>query len=427
MGQVDAAVEPLRAGVLLERLCYYHWFASDRSAAMAAIEKAVATVPAGPPTWERARVLAAYGRELMLVGHPSQAITRCEEAIAVARQAGARAEESHALNMLGTSLSMLGHMEAGIAYLEQAREIASELGEVSELILVHMNLATVLEEGGRCADAADVYLAGLDVARRFGAFGSYGPRLLPCAATALLSLGRREEAGQLLAETFELDLESPADRFIPLIARGNLRLWDGDLAAAQTDFGQVLAELPAPLDPVGAAEVLWYLAEAALWDGRLPDGRAAVADGLAALAGAELPYWTTQLCRTGLAVEAAAAGPDCGRRSGGEYQAIRERAAGLLDRIRSASSAPDVVLTPVLAAGVLTAEAEWSRVGHARVQHLGQARRDQPRRGRRGCAPTPGPVRGGPVISAGCRCAPLVRTFPARWESATTHRRGRAG
>ena len=215
LGQIDAAAEPLRAGVLLERLCQYHWLASDSSAAMAAIERAVATVPAEPPTWERARVLAAHGRVLMLVGRQSQAMARCEEAIAVARQVGARAEEGHALNMLGTSLGKLGHIEAGIAHLEQAREIASELGEVTELIRVHMNLATVLEESGRCADAADVYLAGLDVARRFGAFGSYGPRLLPDAATALLSLGRRAEAGQLLAEAFELDLESPADRIRP--------------------------------------------------------------------------------------------------------------------------------------------------------------------------------------------------------------------
>ncbi|HEY7142927.1 MAG TPA: hypothetical protein VH637_01650 [Streptosporangiaceae bacterium] len=58
-----------------------------------------------------------------------------------------------------------------------------------ELILAHMNLATALEESGRCAEAADVYLAGFDVARRFGAVGSYGPRLLPDAATPLLSLG----------------------------------------------------------------------------------------------------------------------------------------------------------------------------------------------------------------------------------------------
>jgi DNA-binding NarL/FixJ family response regulator len=361
LGQIDAAAEPLRAGVLLERLGRYHWRALDSSAAVAAIERAVATVPAEPPTRERARVLAAHGRLLMLVGRQSQAMARCQEAVAVARQVGARAEEGHALTVLGTSLGALGHIEAGIAHMEQAREIASEFGEVAELVRAHMNLATVLAVSGRCADAAGVYLAGLDVARRLGAFGSYGPRLLPYAAMALLSLGRREEAGQLLAGAFELDLVSPADRYRPLIARGNLRMWDRDLAAAQADFRQVLAESPA-LDPTRAAEVLSYMAEVALWDGRLPDGRTAVADGLGVLAAAEEPYWTIQLCRNGLAIEAAAAEQDRGRRPGGEYQAVRERAAGLLDRIRSASSAPDVVITPVLAANILMAEAEWSRV-----------------------------------------------------------------
>src|SRR6266487_4310420 len=242
LGQIDAAAEPLRAGVLLDRLSRYHWHALDRSAAMAAIERAVATVPADPPTWERARVLAAHGRVLMLVGRESQAMARCEEAIAVARQVGARAEEGQALNMLGTALCSLGQMEAGTAYLERAREIASELGEVADLVRAHINLASVLELSGRCAEAADAYLAGFDVARGFGAVGSYGPRVLPYAATALLSLGRREEAGQLVAEVFELDLESPGDRIDPLIARGSLRLWDGDLAAAQADFGQILAE-----------------------------------------------------------------------------------------------------------------------------------------------------------------------------------------
>jgi DNA-binding CsgD family transcriptional regulator len=132
--------------------------------------------------------------------------------------------------------------------------------------------------------------------------------------------------------------------------------------AAETDFRQVLAESPAPPDPTRAVDVLSYLAEVALWDGRLSDGRTAVADGLAMLAAAEEPYWIARLCRIGLAIEAAAAEQARGRRSGGEYQTVRERAAGLLDRIRSASSAPDVVLTPALAASMLTAEAEWSRV-----------------------------------------------------------------
>ena len=362
LGQIDAAAEPLRAGVLLDRLCHYHWRASDSSAAVAAIERAVATVPAEPPTRERARVLAAHGRVLMLVGRQSQAMARCKEAVAVARQVGARAEEAHALTMLGTSLGALGHIEAGIAYLEQAREIASEFGEVAELVRAHMNLATVLEVSGRCADAADVYLAGLDVARRFGAFGSYGPRLLPYAATALLSLGRREEAGQLLAEAFELDLVSPADRFPPLIARGNLRLWDGDLAAAQADFRQVLAESPRrwtrPAPPRCCRT--WR---------KSPCGTAACPTGV--------PPWPTgwrcwppPRSPTGPSSSAASGWPS--RRqppnrpaAGVPAASTRPSASGRLacsTGSASAISAPDVVLTPVLAAIVLTAEAEWSRV-----------------------------------------------------------------
>ena len=91
-----------------------------------------------------------------------------------------------------------------------------------------------------------------------------------------------------------------------------------------------------------------------LWEGRLPDvGNTAVADGLAMLADTG-PHCIIGSHRTGLAVEAAAAEHSRGRRSGGEYQVIRERATGLLDRIRSALGAGHV-LTPVLAAGCSTA------------------------------------------------------------------------
>ncbi|HZC99067.1 MAG TPA: AAA family ATPase [Actinomycetes bacterium] len=358
---VDGAAEPLRAGALLERLARYHWPAGDTPRAMAAVEQAVATIPAERPLAERARALAAHGQLLMLLAHYSQARPRCEEAVAVARQVGARAEEGHALTTLGTSLGVLGRMEAGIAHLEQGRQIAEELGNVDDLLRAHANLATILELSGRAADAVEVYLAGVALARQLGALGGYGTNLLPNAAIALLSLGRLEEAERLLAEVFDLDLLSPAHRLRPLTARGLLRLWQGDLAAAQADFRQVLDESSAPLDPQDAIPVYSGLAEVAIWDGRLPDAGAAVAEGLAILAVCEEPYRITELCRTGTAVAAALAEQARARHADMEEQAARELAAGLIGRVRAAIAAPNVVPTPAVEANLLTAEAEWSR------------------------------------------------------------------
>ena len=361
LDRVDAAAEPRRAGALLERLARYYWTAADTPRAMAAVERAVAIIPPEPPSEELARALAAHGQLLMLLGRHAKARARCDEAVAVARQVGARAVEGHALTTLGTCLGILGHLEEGVADLEQGRHIARELANVDDLGRVHANLATVLDIAGRPADAVEIFLAGADMVRQVGALGRYGPNLLPDAANSLLSLGRREEAERLLDQVFDLDLRSPALRLRPLTVRATLRLRTGDLAAAQADLRYVLDEAPAPLDPQNATPVFAGLAEAALWDGRLADARAAVADGLEVLAVAEEPYWTTELCRAGLAVAAALAEQARARHADAEERAARELADGLLDRSRAATSAPDVVPTPAVAANQLTAEAEWSR------------------------------------------------------------------
>jgi DNA-binding CsgD family transcriptional regulator len=361
LDRVDAVAEPRRAGALLERLARYHWTAADTPRAMAAVERAVAIIPPEPPSEELARALAAHGQLLMLLGHHAEALARCQEAVAVARQVDARAVEGHALCTLGTSLGVLGHLEEGIADLEQGRRIARELTNVDDLGRVHANLATVLEMAGRSADAVEVFLTGADVARQVGALGRYGPNLLGDAANSLLSLGRREEAERLLDQVFHLDLRSPALRLRPLTVRGTLRVRTGDLAGAQADLGRILDEAPAPLDPQNATPVFGGLAEVALWDGRLADARAAVADGLETLATAEEPYWVTELCRTGLAVAAALAEQARARHADAEEQAARELAAGLVERARAAVAAPNVVPTPAVEANRGTAEAEWSR------------------------------------------------------------------
>jgi len=362
LDRVDAAAEPLRAGALLERLARYHWTAGDTPRAMAAVERAVAIIPPEPPSVELARALAAHGQLLMLLAHHADARARCEQAVAVARRVGARAVEGHALTTLGTCLGILGHLDEAIPDLEQGRRIAIELANVDDVGRAHANLATVLDMAGRAADAVEVFLAGAEMARQFGALGRYGPNLLSDAANALLSLGRREEAERLLDQVFDLDLRSPAIRSRPLTVRGTLRMRTGDLAGAQADLRRLVDEAPAPLDPQTATPVFASLAETAMWDGRLADARAAVADGLKVLATAEEPYWISELCQTGLAVEAAMAAHARARHAEAEEQTARELADGLLDRVRAAAGAPEVIPTPTVQANLRSAEAEWSRV-----------------------------------------------------------------
>jgi DNA-binding CsgD family transcriptional regulator/tetratricopeptide (TPR) repeat protein len=298
----------------------------------------------------------------MLLAHHADARARCEQAVAVARRVGARAVEGHALTTLGTCLGILGHLDEAIPDLEQGRRIAIELANVDDVGRAHANLATVLDMAGRAADAVEVFLAGAEMARQFGALGRYGPNLLSDAANALLSLGRREEAERLLDQVFDLDLRSPAIRSRPLTVRGTLRARTGDLAGAQADLRRIVDEAPAPLDPQNAAPVYTGLAAAAMWDGRLADARAAVADGLKVLATAEEPYWISELCQTGLAVEAAMAAHARARHAEAEEQTARELADGLLDRVRAAAGAPEVIPTPTVQANLRSAEAEWSRV-----------------------------------------------------------------
>jgi tetratricopeptide (TPR) repeat protein len=200
------------------------------------------------------------------------------------------------------------------------------------------------------------------VARRFGRWAATAPGCCRTRHTALLSLGRREEAERLLAEVFEMDLVAPANWLRPLIARATLRAWRGDLAAAQADFKRVLEESPAPLDPQTATPVFSGLAAAALWDGRVDDARAAVADGLAILATADerlLDHRAMPRRDGGRGGSRRAARA---RHADAEERTARELAAGIIDRARAVAAAPAVRVTPTVAANLVTAEAEWSRV-----------------------------------------------------------------
>jgi tetratricopeptide (TPR) repeat protein len=204
LAAVDRTAEPLRAGVLLERLARYQWMSGDSEAAMQALEEAVAIIPAEPPSPERARCLAAHAQLLLLRARNAAATSRCQEAIAVARQVGARSEEGHALNTLGATLGALGQVDEGIARLRQARRIAEEADDPEDLCRADHNLTDILLREGRAEAALAAALQAREVADRVGSAHIYGAAATAHAAEALVLLGRWPEAERLLGDEVDL-------------------------------------------------------------------------------------------------------------------------------------------------------------------------------------------------------------------------------
>jgi tetratricopeptide (TPR) repeat protein len=105
---VDETEDPVRAGLLEERLGRYAWDASEPAESLAATRDAVRLVPADPPTAARARVLGGLARSLALTGSVDEATTTARDAVAVASATGARDVEADALATLGAALGDLG-------------------------------------------------------------------------------------------------------------------------------------------------------------------------------------------------------------------------------------------------------------------------------------------------------------------------------
>ncbi|GII55665.1 helix-turn-helix transcriptional regulator [Planotetraspora thailandica] len=354
-----AARDPLRTGALLERLARYHWMAGDSAKALTTIEQAVSALPAQPPSRERARALAARGQLLMLMARHRQASESCEEAIAVARQVGARAEEGHALTSLATSLGLLGRLEPAREHFEEAFRIAEEVGSIDDMCRARLNFGGSLTMYGLWEEAAEVSLECYRLASRFGAMRTYGRAGLGNVAEALVFLGRWEEALPMLEEVFELD---PPNAWapVPLQTRALYHLHRGDLAGAREDLSALLKNVPLPLDPQYAAPQLARTALIAMWDGHLDEARAAVADGVAALADDDGGFLIFEVCQAGLAVEAAIAERTLALRAADEYAMSRGIAWDLLDRARAAGAQASAI--PLAQARLATSEAEWTRV-----------------------------------------------------------------
>jgi DNA-binding CsgD family transcriptional regulator/tetratricopeptide (TPR) repeat protein len=329
--EIDVATDPVRAALLLETRGHLKKQLGHENYA-ADLREAARLVPADPPSPARARVLEALAHDIHhRPGGWDDAEFRAhaEEAVAVARQTGDAATEAAALITLACAKPLSGNMEHVRSMLAEARAVAMKANAYQPLLRAAITESDMLEGSGQHELAAAVARAGITDARQYGLARTSGAVLAINLAEPLVSLGRWDEAGEVIERALQL--------LPPRLSRSSLWRLSGDMALARGDLdgaAEALALVRAGLDGTRFKDE-HQLPAARLEAGlRLAQGRPAAAltaieDVLDRFDLLRSPRYAWPL----LAAGARACAPAATARD----QALTARAVALRDRLRTAA------------------------------------------------------------------------------------------
>ncbi len=233
--EAPASADPVRRALLLQaraRMRHHlgHGGYTDD------LREAVALIPPDPPTAARAKVLEALAHEFH---HRPRGQARAEfrqiaeEALAMARQVGDAATEAAALGTLTWALPLSGpgNLEQVRALFAESRERAAAAQDYLQLLKAAIYESDLLEGLGEHEQAADVARDGLAAARKYGLARTSGATLANNLAEPLTSLGRWDEASEVIERALQL-MPPPINRVGLLRLTGDIALARGDAVAA---------------------------------------------------------------------------------------------------------------------------------------------------------------------------------------------------
>jgi DNA-binding CsgD family transcriptional regulator/tetratricopeptide (TPR) repeat protein len=329
--------DPARVRILENRLRWHLWWSGQHAAAVAAVEAAVAAIPAEPPSVDRTRVLAQLAGVRMLTGDFAASAAAAREALDVGRRAHASAEMALAHGVLGWDMAMLGDVDGGITEYRKGQEIAESIGSVEGAALAATNMAALLDRVGRSEASLEAALAGYALTERLGVARTYGAILLGHAAKAQLALGHWDEVDRLTASGLRRGAVDAGAAWL-MINRARVLIGRGQFEEA----GRLLASARSIDERLGGTDyrtaLLATAAELATWTGRLPDVLDLADAGLGAFAVSPTPdpslAWLAALLLRAIADHAEAPGP--ARATGAELAA---RLRLVLQRVEAAIDA----------------------------------------------------------------------------------------
>jgi DNA-binding CsgD family transcriptional regulator len=242
--EIDTAAEPVRAALMLRTRGYLK-YQVGRDDYAGDLREAVRLVPADPPSAARARVLEALAHYTLYVHsgwHDPGLRAVAEEAVATARRAGDAATEAAALVTLSCAEPIGENVERIRAMLAEARTVASRVNAYQPLLGAAITESDMLEDAGLHEAAAEVAREGLAAARRYGLARTYGAVLANNVAEPLVSLGRWDEASEIIDNALRL-FPPPLSRSCQWRLAGDIALARGDLPAAAASVASIRSVL----------------------------------------------------------------------------------------------------------------------------------------------------------------------------------------
>src|SRR5689334_6051213 len=160
LAEVDENADPYRAATIMELLARCEWALNRGNDSIETSTSALALLPPGDKSRERARVPSYLAKCRMLQGRYKESLELAEEAIDAAEGAGDPLAEGRARNARGISLAALGDVDSGVSELRRAVEIGLEREFVGELDSAYSNLADALHLAGRTREGLEVLHEG---------------------------------------------------------------------------------------------------------------------------------------------------------------------------------------------------------------------------------------------------------------------------
>jgi DNA-binding CsgD family transcriptional regulator/tetratricopeptide (TPR) repeat protein len=274
----ETEADPVRAGMLLERLAAYQLAAGDPDAAQPVARRALDLLPIDPPSVPRAQVLGALAQALGLQSRFSESNHLAETALRLARTVASSTAEIRALACLGRNAASVGDAATGVSTLRDALQLARSTGNFDGAAEICIDLAQALHWAGDLEAACAAADEGIGESTRWGTEG-YAGALRAIRGVCAFRLGRWVEAEEWIAAALEHDpVGSPG--VLAHVGQALLDIGRGRLDAA-ADHLEVVLLLCQRVTAVGWTDLYSTIALLSIWRGRPTEALDSIRENLA--------------------------------------------------------------------------------------------------------------------------------------------------